>query len=144
MWLKCFVKVQGWAQLIIVCIVKAMIFPLVMYGCESWTIKKNEHRRADAFKWWSWRRFLRVPWQQEDQTSLGKGGGLPSWGGSEGSQCRGKGRWRETEASFYSQSRRAGDVWSGETPLRRLHLSVYKEWWRSYTCTPAKVRQYHA
>ena len=45
-----------------VCIVKAMVFPVVMYGCESWTIKKAEHRRIDAFELWCWRRFLRVPW----------------------------------------------------------------------------------
>ena len=41
---------------------KAMIFPVVMYGCESWTIKKAEHRRIDAFEVWCWRRLLRVPW----------------------------------------------------------------------------------
>ena len=45
-----------------VCIVKAMVFPVVMYGCESWMIKKAEHQRIDAFKLWCWRRFLRVPW----------------------------------------------------------------------------------
>ena len=45
-----------------VCIVKAMIFPVVMYGCESWTIKKAEHQRIDAFELWCWRRLLRVPW----------------------------------------------------------------------------------
>ena len=43
-------------------IVKAMVFPVVMYGCESWTIKKAEHRRIDAFELWCWRRVLRVPW----------------------------------------------------------------------------------
>ena len=43
-------------------IVKAMVFPVVMYGCESWTIKKAEHQRIDAFELWSWRRLLRVPW----------------------------------------------------------------------------------
>ena len=43
-------------------IVKAMIFPVVMYGCESWTIKKAEHQRIDAFELWCWRRPLRVPW----------------------------------------------------------------------------------
>ena len=43
-------------------LVKAMVFPLVMYGCESWTIKKAEHRRIDAFEVWCWRIFLRVPW----------------------------------------------------------------------------------
>ena len=43
-------------------LVKAMVFLVVMYGCESWTIKKVEHRRSDAFELWCWRRFLRVPW----------------------------------------------------------------------------------
>ena len=43
-------------------LVKAMVFPVVMYGCESWTIKKAEHRRIDAFEMWCWRRLLRVPW----------------------------------------------------------------------------------
>ena len=45
-----------------VCLVKDMVFPLVMYGCESWTIKKPEHWRIDAFELWCWRRLLRVPW----------------------------------------------------------------------------------
>ena len=45
-----------------VCLVKAMVFPVVMYGCESWTIKKAEHQRIDAFKLWCWKRLLRVPW----------------------------------------------------------------------------------
>ena len=42
-------------------LVKAMVFPVVMYGCESWTVKKDEHRRIDAFELWCWRRLLRVP-----------------------------------------------------------------------------------
>ena len=45
-----------------VCLVKAMVFPVVMYGCESWTVKKAEQRRIDAFELWCWRRLLRVPW----------------------------------------------------------------------------------
>jgi len=45
-----------------VCIGKAMVFPVVMYGCESWTIKEAESQRTDAFELWCWRRFLRVPW----------------------------------------------------------------------------------
>ena len=44
-----------------VCLVKAMVFPVVMYGCESWTVKKAERRRIDAFELWCWRRLLRVP-----------------------------------------------------------------------------------
>ena len=45
-----------------VCLVKAMVFPVVMYGCESWTVKKAERQRIDAFEQWCWRRLLRVPW----------------------------------------------------------------------------------
>ena len=55
-----------------VCLVKAMVFPVVMYGCENWTIKKAEHRRTDAFEPWCWRRLLRVPWtaRRSDQSIL--------------------------------------------------------------------------
>ena len=45
-----------------VCLVKAMVFPVVMYGCESWTVKKAQRQRIDAFELWCWRRLLRVPW----------------------------------------------------------------------------------
>ena len=45
-----------------ICLVQAMVFPVVTYGCESWTVKKAEHRRTDAFELWCWRRLLRVPW----------------------------------------------------------------------------------
>ena len=45
-----------------VCLVKAIVFPMVMYGCESWTVKKAERQRIDAFELWCWRRVLRVPW----------------------------------------------------------------------------------
>ena len=45
-----------------VCLVKAMVFPIVMYGCESWTVKKAERQKIDAFELWCWRRLLRVPW----------------------------------------------------------------------------------
>ena len=45
-----------------VCLVKAMVFPVVIYGCESWTVKKAEHGRIDAFELWCWRRLVRVPW----------------------------------------------------------------------------------
>ena len=52
-----------------VCLVKAMVFPVVMYGCESWTVKKAECRRIDAFEQWCGRRLLRVPWTEGDPTS---------------------------------------------------------------------------
>ena len=50
-------------------LVKVMVFPVVIYGCESWTIKKAEHRRIDAFELWYWRRLLRVHWTVGDPTS---------------------------------------------------------------------------
>ena len=55
-----------------VCLVKAVVFPVVMYGCESWTVKKAEHQRIDAFEQWCWRRLLRVPWttRRSDQSLL--------------------------------------------------------------------------
>ena len=49
-----------------ICLVKAMVFPVVMYGCESWTVKKVEHQKSDAFELWCWRRLLRVPFLEED------------------------------------------------------------------------------
>ena len=61
-----------------VCLVEAMVFPEVMYGCESWTVKKAERRRIDAFELWCWRRLLRVPWtarrsNQSIQKEIGPG-----------------------------------------------------------------------
>ena len=53
-----------------VCLVKAMVFPVVMYGCESWIIRKAEHRRNDAFELWCWRRLLRVPWTARYNQSI--------------------------------------------------------------------------
>ena len=48
-----------------ICLVKAMVFPVVVYGCDSWTVKKAERQRIDAFELWCWRRLLRVPWTAE-------------------------------------------------------------------------------
>ena len=53
-----------------VCLVKAMVFPVVMYGCEIWTVKKAERRRIDVFKLWCWRRLLRVPWTATSNQSI--------------------------------------------------------------------------
>ena len=55
-------------------LVKAMVFPVVMYGCESWTVKKAEHQRIDAFDLWCWRRLLRIPWtaRRSNQSILKK------------------------------------------------------------------------
>ena len=58
-----------------VCVAKAMVFPMVTYGCESWTIKNEEHQRIDASKLWCWRRLLRVPWtaRRSNQSILKQG-----------------------------------------------------------------------
>ena len=56
-----------------VCLVKAMVFPVVMYRCKSWTIKKDEHQRIDAFELWCWRRLLRAPWTEKIQPVHPKG-----------------------------------------------------------------------
>ena len=61
-YLDSILKSRDFTLLTKVRIVKAMVFPVVMYGCESWTIKKAEHRRIDAFELWCWRSLLRVPW----------------------------------------------------------------------------------
>ena len=53
-----------------VCMVKAMVFPVVMYECESWTVKKTESQRIDAFELWCWRRLLRVPWTTRRSNQL--------------------------------------------------------------------------
>ena len=58
-------------------LVKAMVFPVVMYGCESWTVKKTEHRRIAAFELWCWRRLLRVPWRSDQPILKGISPGCP-------------------------------------------------------------------
>ena len=57
-----FSRSEGCLFTLLIRLVKAMIFPVVMYGCESWTMKKAEHRKIDVFELWCWRRLLRVPW----------------------------------------------------------------------------------
>ena len=58
-------------------LVKAMVFPVVMYGCESWTVKKAEHGRIDAFELWCWRRLLRVPWRSNQSILKEISPGIP-------------------------------------------------------------------
>ena len=67
-------KSRDIALLTKICVVKAMVFPVVMYGCECWTIKNTEHQRIDAFKLWCWRKLLRVPWtaRRSNQSILKK------------------------------------------------------------------------
>ena len=62
-----------------VCLVKAMVFPVALYGCESWTIKKAEYQRIDDFELWCWRRLLRVPWDCKEIQSVHSKGNQP-WG----------------------------------------------------------------
>ena len=66
-----------------VCLVKAMVFPVVMYGCESWTVKKAERQRIDAFELWYWRILLRVPWtvKRSNQSILKEIGPGVHWKG---------------------------------------------------------------
>ena len=59
---KIITKTKSLTNNLLLCLVKAIVFPVVMNGCESWTIKKAEHQRIDAFELWCWRRHLRVPW----------------------------------------------------------------------------------
>ena len=59
------------------CLVKAMVFPVVMYGCESWAVKKAERRRIDAFELWCWRRLLRVPWTARGSNPIHSEGDQP-------------------------------------------------------------------
>ena len=68
--LQSILKSRDFTLLTKVQIVKAMVFPVVMYGCECWTIKKAEHQRIDAFKLWCWRRLLRVPWTARRNQSI--------------------------------------------------------------------------
>ena len=70
--LDCILKSRDITLLTKVCIVKAMLFPVVTYGCESWTIKKAENLRTDAFELWCWRRLFRVPWttRRSNQSTL--------------------------------------------------------------------------
>ena len=63
-------KCRDFTLLTKVCIVKAMVFPVVMYGCESWTTKKVERKRIDTFELWCWRRLLRVPWNARSNQSI--------------------------------------------------------------------------
>ena len=67
---RCVLKSRDINLQIKICTVKAMVFPVVMYGCESWTIKKAEHQRIDAFELWGWRRLLRVPWTARSNQSI--------------------------------------------------------------------------
>ena len=71
-----------------VCLVKAMVFPVVMYGCENWTMKKAEHRRTDAFELWCWRRLLRILYIGQEAT-VKTGQGTTDWFQTRKGVCQG-------------------------------------------------------
>ena len=73
-------------------LVKTMVFPVVMYGCESWTIKKAENRRIDAFELWCWRRLLRVPWTARSSNPCGSDGKVSVYNVGDPGSIPGSGR----------------------------------------------------
>ena len=90
-----------------VCLVKAMVFPVVMYGCESWTVKKAEHWRIDAFELWCWRRLFRVPWTARSNQSILK---------ETSSECSLKGQMLKLKLQYFGHLMRWTD--SFEKTLR--------------------------
>ena len=103
-----------------VCIVKAMVFPLVTYGCGSWTTKKAEHWRIDAFELWCWRRLLRVPWTaRRSNQSILKGN--QSWifiGRTD----------TEGEAPYFGHLMRRSDLWKKTLMLAKTEGRRRKGW----------------
>ena len=99
-----------------VCIIKAMVFPVVMYRCESWTIKKTEHWRIDAFKLWCWRRLLRVPWtsKRSNQSILKE---INSWIfiGRTNAEAEALVLWpRDSKSQLIGKDPNAGKDWGPE------------------------------
>ena len=90
-------------------LVKAMVFPVVMYGCESWTIKKNEHQRIDAFELWCWRGLLRVPWtaRRYNQSILSPG-------------CSLEGLMLKLKLQYFGHLMRSADSFEKTLMLRKI------------------------
>ena len=124
-------------------LVKAMVFPVVMYGCESWTIKKAEHRRIDAFELWCWRRLLRVPWtaRKSNQSILKETSPEYSLEGlmlKLKHQYFGHLMWRTDSPWCWKRSKAGGEEdgrgWDGWMALLTLWTWVwvsFRSWWRT-------------
>ena len=105
-----------------VCLVKAMIFPLVMYGCESWTVKKAEQRRIDAFELWCWRRLLRVPWTaRRSNQSILKEINL---------ECSLEGLILKLEFQYFGHLMRRADSFEKTLMLGKIEGERRREWQR--------------
>ena len=103
-------------------LVKTMVFPVVMYGCESWTVKKAEHRRNDAFELWCWRRLLRVPWtaKRYNQSILKEI--------SPG--CSLQGMILKLKLQYIDHLMRRVDSWENTLTLEGIGGRRRRRWWR--------------
>ena len=112
-------------------LVKAMILPVVMYGCESWTIKKVERQRIDAFALWCWRRLLRVPWtaRRSNQSILKE----------ISSECSLEGLMLKLKLQYFGHLQRA-DSFEKTLMLRKIEGRKRKGWWRWHSCMASLTR----
>ena len=133
-------------------LVKAMSFPVVMFGCESWTIKKAEHQRIDAFELWYWRRFLRVPWTSRSNQSILKEispeyslEGLMSWSWSSNilaTWCEELTHWKRSWCWERLKAGEGGDRgwddWMASPTQWRWVWASSRSWW--WTGKPGVVQ----